>query len=126
MQERHARKLILRGYVRPKRDYYLAVCIDLNLVAQGRTVHEALESLKEAMEGYLEEIDANPEFYKETIPRKSPKSFYLQYYWACFLTFCGQVRVALKTHLRRKQEDTVCSKWCVEHYPVNYTGLRLA
>jgi predicted RNase H-like HicB family nuclease len=81
-----AKKLILRGYVRPKRDYFLAVCVDLNLVAQGGTVEEALDSLKDAIKGYFEELNENPNFYKETVPRKSPTSFYIEYYCACIFT----------------------------------------
>lgn len=113
----HPKKLILRGYVRPKRDYFLAVCIDLNLVAQGETIQEALDSLKEAIEGYLEEISENPKFYKETIPRKSPKSFYLQYYWACTNTFYRRVLKSFKVNQHRK--------WLVKQYPLDYTGVQL-
>lgn len=109
-----AKKLILRGYVRPKRDYFLAVCIDLNLVAQGNTIPEALASLKEAIEGYFEELNASSNFYKETVPRKSPRSFYIQYHFACFLTLCRRLR------------KNICKSWEVEQYPVNFTGLQLA
>lgn len=109
----HAKKLVLRGYVRPKEDYFLAVCIDLNLVAQGKTSKEALDSLKDAILGYLEEINESPNFYKETIPRKSPKSFYVEYYWACLNTYR---RKLFKSH----------GKWLAEQYPVNYRGLQLA
>jgi len=117
----HAKKLVLRGYVRPKRDYFLAVCIDLNLVVQGKTIEEALHSLKDAIEGYLEEISENPQLYKETIPRKSPRSFYFQYYWAYINTFCRKLLKSFKIPLRIKQHQ----EWIVEQYSVNYTGLQL-
>lgn len=39
-------------------ELYVAVCPELDIASQGKTVEEALENLKEAIELYLEDDDA--------------------------------------------------------------------
>ena len=50
-------------------DWYVAHCIELGVVSQGRTVEEAQANLKEAVELYLESFGAEdvPESSGETI-----------------------------------------------------------
>lgn len=38
--------------------YYVSICPELDIASQGKTVEEALENLKEAVELYLEDQDA--------------------------------------------------------------------
>jgi len=118
----HAKKIVLRAYVRPKNGYFLAVCIDFNLVAQGETIDAALYSLKDAMVGYLEEVSEHPQLYKGNFFRKSPKSFYVEYYWACVISF---LRDCFRKSSRDK-EGTAHNTWLVEEYPLNFTGFQLA
>lgn len=46
-------------------DWYVAQCLDVDVVSQGRTPNEALENLKEALELYFESPVATsaPEVY---------------------------------------------------------------
>ena len=38
-------------------DWYMATCLEVDVARQGRTIDEALTSLAEAVELYLEEVD---------------------------------------------------------------------
>ena len=118
------KKIVLRGYVRPKNDYFLAVCIDLNLIAQGKTVKEAVISLGDAIDGYLEELNENPKFYKDAFPRRSPTSFYVEYYWACVVTYWRSFKWALGNIFKTNNIKKVYHSWAKEQYPVNFTGLQ--
>lgn len=50
--------LIVFGYIKPEDDHWVAVCINLGLVAQGRSDDEALIKLIESMESYIRFIQA--------------------------------------------------------------------
>lgn len=39
-----------------KKKYWVATCLEFNLVAQGRTFDEALKSLEDAIEGYVQTV----------------------------------------------------------------------
>ena len=39
-------------------DLYVALCLELNIVSQGPNIDEAIKNLKEAIELYLEDEDA--------------------------------------------------------------------
>lgn len=54
--------------VRKSGTEYLAVCLELNLVAQGSDLPEVEKSLRNAIESYLEEISISPETVVEPIP----------------------------------------------------------
>lgn len=72
--------LILRCIVfENKPGEYTAECIDLDLMARGRTPHDALRSLKEAVVGYLNvAFTGDP---SGLVPRPSPLSHRLRYHW---------------------------------------------
>ncbi len=46
------------GIVWKEEDMYVALCPELDIASQGKTVEEALKNLKEAIELYLEDEDA--------------------------------------------------------------------
>lgn len=48
--------------------WYVARCVELGVVSQGRTIEKSQENLKEAVELYLEE---QPQF-KKFLPRRAP------------------------------------------------------
>jgi predicted RNase H-like HicB family nuclease len=48
----------LTAIVEKEGDWYTAWCPDTDIASQGQTVDEALDSLKEALELYLEDEDA--------------------------------------------------------------------
>lgn len=57
--------------------WYVARCIELGVVSQGRTIEKSQENLKEAVELYLEDQPG----FKKLLSRKSPlvTSFELKY-----------------------------------------------
>ncbi|HAP02057.1 MAG TPA: HicB family protein [Bacteroidetes bacterium] len=42
--------------IHKEEEYYVANCVEIGTVSQGKTIDEALENLKEATELYLEEF----------------------------------------------------------------------
>lgn len=48
--------------------WYVARCVELGVVSQGRTIEEAKENLKEAVELYLED---QPKI-KKSLPKEAP------------------------------------------------------
>lgn len=55
----------LTAIVEKEGKWYTAWCPDMDIASQGQTVDEALDSLKEALELYLEDEDAR-------VPSKAP------------------------------------------------------
>jgi predicted RNase H-like HicB family nuclease len=57
--------------------WYVARCVELGVVSQGRTIEEAQKNLKEAVELYLED---QPKI-KKSLPKSAPlvTSFELKY-----------------------------------------------
>lgn len=80
--------LKLRGYIQREQDSScLAVCIDLNLVAQGDTPKEARNKLHEIINDYLlEAFTEDKQYFDDLVPRKPPFIFLLRYYWLVFLS----------------------------------------
>ena len=62
MQEKYT------AIIRKSATEYVAVCLELNLVAQGADLAEVERNLTEAIESYLEEISSSPETVVEPIP----------------------------------------------------------
>lgn len=58
---------------------YSAECIDLDLLVYGRTTHDALHSLKDAMMGYLAVAWAGDA--SGLVPRKAPLSHRVRYHF---------------------------------------------
>lgn len=58
---------------------YSALCLELNIASQGKTVKEAENNIKEAIELYLEDVyDAGDE--NDFIPRPAPVAEWLKYF----------------------------------------------
>jgi hypothetical protein len=78
------KNLVIRCIIYPHKKEYTAECIDLDLMARGRTPHEAFMSLKSAVVGYLKVVlDGDPQ---GLVPRPSPVLHRLRYH-AC--AFCA-------------------------------------
>jgi predicted RNase H-like HicB family nuclease len=61
-------KLHLHNLIEKEGDLYSAVCLELNVASQGKTIEEAKKNLQEAVELYLEDVlEAGDE--QEFIPR---------------------------------------------------------
>ncbi len=54
--------------VRKSDSDYLAVCLELNLVAQGKDLPEVEKNLRDAIESYLEEVALSPDVQVGPIP----------------------------------------------------------
>lgn len=58
---------------------YSALCLELNVASQGKTIQETEKNIKEAIELYLDDVfEAGDE--KEFIPRPAPVSEWLKYF----------------------------------------------
>jgi len=72
--------ICFRGYVKKENDYWVAICIDLNIVAQGDTHENAAEECANLVLRYVEYVIENhsQEIHKY-IPRKAPDEFIEEY-----------------------------------------------
>jgi predicted RNase H-like HicB family nuclease len=50
----------LSAVITKEGDMYVSLCPELDIASQGKTVEDALDNLKEAVELYLEDEDAKP------------------------------------------------------------------
>jgi hypothetical protein len=75
--------LILHGYAKKDGENgWYAICLELNLLAQGDNEKHAIEKLKSMIDDYvLEAFTIDRKNFKELMSRKAPVYFYLQYYW---------------------------------------------
>ncbi|MCK4796508.1 MAG: hypothetical protein KAT05_03960 [Spirochaetes bacterium] len=71
MQEK---KYVFRGYSKKENGHYVAICIDLNIAAQGATRKEAIDECMELIKGYAQYIcDEYPDQFEKYIPRLAPQ-----------------------------------------------------
>ena len=64
---------------------YVAECVDLNLMVKAKRMNKAIESLNDAIAGYLSVVCQGDT--KGLIPRKSPLNRRLKYRWVGFKFF---------------------------------------
>jgi predicted RNase H-like HicB family nuclease len=70
----------LRGYTKPEGDGFVAICIDLDIVAQGKTLKEATQVCGELIEEYIAFVLENyPDKVQHYIPRLAPKEIVSEY-----------------------------------------------
>lgn len=60
-------------------DLYSALCLELNVASQGRTIKEAERNIKEAVNLYLEDVYKSDD-QKDFIPRSAPVREWLKYF----------------------------------------------
>ena len=74
-----ARELELHVLIEKEGDLYSALCLELNIASQGRTIEEAKKNIREAIELYLEDVyEAGDE--EEFIPRPAPVEEWIKYF----------------------------------------------
>lgn len=74
---------ILRCFSKKVEFGYAAVCIDLNLAAQGNTYAEAKTKLESMIESYVSEaFGEDSEYQEQLLNRKAPISLRFEYYLA--------------------------------------------
>jgi hypothetical protein len=72
--------ICFRGYVKKENGGHVAICIDLNIVGQGKTPNEAIHQCVELICEYLSYIKENyPKDFEKFVPRQSPPEFIAEY-----------------------------------------------
>lgn len=51
-----------------ERKWYVARCVELSVVTQGKTIEKAQENLKEAVELYLEDLPKSKKYFSKKAP----------------------------------------------------------
>ena len=98
-------KLILHGLLEKENGLYSALCLELDVASQGRTIAEAKKNLQEAVEVYLEDVVECKE-EKDFIPRPAPRAEWLKFFRAESKILADKLRkFPLRKHL--KFEDIV-------------------
>lgn len=81
------KQLKLRCYAEKQANQnWFAICVDLNLCAEGDSFHEARKKLLDIIYDYAEEAcTIDKEHFSDLIPRKAPLNFVLKYKFYKFL-----------------------------------------
>ena len=74
-------KLILHSVFEKENGLYSALCLELDVASQGKTVSEAKKNLQEAVEIYLEDVIEAKEL-KNFVPRPAPRSEWIKFFKA--------------------------------------------
>ncbi|MEE9442714.1 MAG: hypothetical protein V3V99_08610 [candidate division Zixibacteria bacterium] len=75
------KQVIFRGYTKKEGNYWVAICIDLNIVAQGSSPKAAREECSILIGEYLKYIAAkHHDELSNYIPRLAPKEFIEEYH----------------------------------------------
>jgi len=80
------KKIKIKGYIISHNDYYVGVCLTLNIVTTGKTPEETFKNLNEAIEWYIKDAIKNKEV-KKFIPRYATLSYWIEYYKIKFTKF---------------------------------------
>lgn len=74
-------KLLLHGLIEKENGMYSALCLELDVASQGKTIEEAKKKLQEAVELYLEDVIQSKE-EKNFIPRPAPRTEWIKFFKA--------------------------------------------
>ncbi len=94
-----ATQLVLSCYAENKTNQWHAVCLDLNLAAQGDTFEEVEMKLREMISEYVFDalVGEDREHADYFMNRKAPASLWAKYYLHCGLSRC----LGLKNNMYR-------------------------
>lgn len=74
------KSLVLKGYIRATENgQFEGVCLNLNLVARGRTLEDTDKKLLELIVAYLNDAQKDGT-WSDLVPRRAPLSYYIEYY----------------------------------------------
>jgi predicted RNase H-like HicB family nuclease len=79
----HQGKRVLRCYAEQQAQcLWVAVCVDLNLAAQGETYREVRRKLNEQIDSYVFDALAGDDrpYAEQLLSRRAPLKFFLKYY----------------------------------------------
>ena len=66
--------IVFRGYIKKENKHWVAICIDLNIVAQGKTANKAVHECVGLISEYLDYVRTKyPDKMEKYIPRLAPK-----------------------------------------------------
>lgn len=100
-------KITLHSIIEKEKSLYSALCLELDVASQGRTVAEAKKNLKDAVAVYLEDVFQSGEA-EDFIPRPAPRAEWLKFFKAEAKTLGKRFRSSpLRKHF--KLEDIVYS-----------------
>lgn len=74
-------KVILHSIIEKEKYLYSALCLELDVASQGRTIEEAKKNLQEAVAVYLEDVIQSGET-KGFIPRPAPRTEWIKFFKA--------------------------------------------
>ena len=74
-------KLTLHNLIEKENGLYSAVCLELDVASQGKTIAEAKKNLQEAIQLYLEDVRESKE-EKDFIPRPAPRAEWIKFFKA--------------------------------------------
>ena len=100
-------KLTLYSIIEKDNGYYSALCLELDVASQGKTIGQAKKNLQEAVELYLEEVFESKE-EKNFIPRPAPRTEWIKFFKAEARAL-GRKLKASTLPRRIKLEDIVCT-----------------
>ena len=98
-------KLILHSIIEKENRLYSALCLELDVTSQGKTVQEAKKNLHEAVELYLEDVIESHE-EKDFVPRPAPRSEWIKFFKA-EVKALGKRLKSPRFHKYLKLEDIV-------------------
>ena len=70
-------KLLLHGLIERENGLYSALCLELDVASQGKTIEEAKRNLQEAVEMYLADVIESKE-EEGFIPRPAPRAEWIK------------------------------------------------
>lgn len=94
--------LLLHSLIEKHDDRYTALCLELDVATEGKTLKEVKARLKEAAGLYIEDvIESGDE--KGFIPRPAPAEAWLKYFKAEAKLFSKELRVPITKQIRLKE-----------------------
>ena len=100
-------KLFLHGVIEKENGLYSALCLELDVASQGKTIEDAKKNLQEAVAIYLEDVIESKD-EKEFIPRLAPRSEWIKFFKAEAKVLSKKLKNSrIRKHL--KLEDIVYS-----------------
>lgn len=119
------KSLVLRGVVFKNGREYTAECIDLDILVYGKTPHEALQSLRDAVAGYL--AIALSGDHAGLVPRPAPFSHRARYHlYALRAAFDIGLIGAKRNFLLSDCSPNLCGARHWPHYPTTSSDHILA
>lgn len=73
MKLKKLKSIITYGYVKEEDGVYTAICVNMSIFAQGKTVEEAIENVMQAVGDYIEYVlEKHPEESEKYLNRPAP------------------------------------------------------